>query len=134
VDESTVRRLSAPIRVLGAKVETFFSAQAVTHVIVEDIGMINGENDGGSSHVVSLAKRFQLKIWGLAKLETRILAYIMPGYNDMANQSPLIPSVKRKLNEAFSAEKMYAMRHKAFEGASVAHSVDFYYFKYYYVL
>ncbi|KAJ1737595.1 Cdc7p-Dbf4p kinase complex regulatory subunit [Coemansia sp. Benny D160-2] len=134
VDESTVRRLSAPIRVLGAKVETFFSAQAVTHVIVEDIGMINGENDGGSSHVVSLAKRFQLKIWDLAKLETRILAYIMPGYNDTANQSPLIPSVKRKLNEAFSAEKMYAMRHKAFEGASVAHSVDFYYFKYYYVL
>ncbi|KAJ1668318.1 Cdc7p-Dbf4p kinase complex regulatory subunit [Coemansia sp. RSA 1813] len=134
VDENTVRRLAAPIRVLGAKVETFFSAQAVTHVIVDDISKINDENGAGSSHVVSLAKRFQLKIWDLTKLETRILAYILPGYNDIATQSPSIPSVKRKLNEAFSAEKMYAMRHKTFEGTSVAHSVDFYYFKYYYVL
>ncbi|KAJ2546323.1 Cdc7p-Dbf4p kinase complex regulatory subunit, partial [Coemansia sp. RSA 1933] len=134
VDESTVRRLSAPIRVLGAKVETFFSAQAVTHVIVDDISKISDENGAGSSHVVSLAKRFQLKIWDLSKLETRILAYILPGYNDIATQSPSMPSVKRKLNEAFSAEKMYAMRHKTFEGTSVAHSVDFYYFKYYYVL
>ncbi|KAJ1895790.1 Cdc7p-Dbf4p kinase complex regulatory subunit, partial [Coemansia sp. IMI 209127] len=134
VDESTVRRLSAPIRVLGAKIETFFSAQAVTHVIVDDISKISDENGAGSSHVVSLAKRFQLKIWDLAKLETRILAYILPGHNDIATQSPSMPSVKRKLNEAFSAEKMYAMRHKTFEGTSVAHSVDFYYFKYYYVL
>ncbi|KAI9505106.1 Cdc7p-Dbf4p kinase complex regulatory subunit [Coemansia spiralis] len=134
VDENTVQRLSAPIRVLGAKVETFFSAQTVTHVIVEDLSKINDENSTSSSHVVSLAKRFQLRIWDLSKLETRILAFLLPGYNDIASQSPSVLSAKRKLNEAFSAEKMYAMRHKTFEGTAVSHSVDFYYFKYFYVL
>ncbi|KAJ2472441.1 Cdc7p-Dbf4p kinase complex regulatory subunit [Coemansia sp. RSA 2322] len=135
VDEDTVQRLSAPVRSLGASVETFFSAQTVTHVIVENIDVADDENSVASgSHVVSLAKRFQLKIWDLEKLEKRVLAFLLPGYNAANAQSASVTSAKRKLNEAFSAEKLYAMRHKTFEGTSVAHCVDFYYFKYFYVL
>ncbi|ORX72084.1 hypothetical protein DL89DRAFT_321203 [Linderina pennispora] len=109
VDEATQRRLSA-----------FFSAQTVTHVLVPQLG------DSDASNVVSLAKRFQLKIWDLDKLENRVLVFLLPGAS--------VLSAKRKLSEAFSAEKMLAMRHKTFEGSAVAHSVDFYYFKYYYIL
>ncbi|KAJ1963473.1 Cdc7p-Dbf4p kinase complex regulatory subunit [Dipsacomyces acuminosporus] len=134
IDESTVRRLSVPVRSLGAKVETFFSAQTVTHVVVESPAMASDENASKSSHVVSLAKRFHLKIWDLDKLENRVLMFLLPGYSASNTQSPSVLSAKRKLNEAFSAEKMYAMRHKAFEGNSVAHCVDFYHFKYFYVL
>ncbi|KAJ2840217.1 Cdc7p-Dbf4p kinase complex regulatory subunit [Coemansia erecta] len=131
IDETTVQRLAIPIRNLGAKVETFFSAQTVTHVIVGHSD-VTSENCG--SNVVSLAKRFQLKIWDVVKLEKRVLGLLLPGYNAMQMQGPSVQSAKRKLNEAFSAEKLYNMRHKTFEGASVAHCVDFYYFKYVYVL
>ncbi|KAJ2634508.1 Cdc7p-Dbf4p kinase complex regulatory subunit [Coemansia sp. RSA 1286] len=133
VDEATQQRLSAPIRALGARIETFFSAQAVTHVIVESSGAVD-ENATNTSHVVALAKRFQLKIWDIEKLENRVLAFLLPGFNAAASQNPSVVTAKRKLNEAFSAEKLYAMRHKAYEGASVSHSVDFYHFKHYYVL
>ncbi|KAJ1948623.1 Cdc7p-Dbf4p kinase complex regulatory subunit [Linderina pennispora] len=129
VDEATQRRLSVPIQSLGAKVEAFFSAQTVTHVLVPQLG------DSDASNVVSLAKRFQLKIWDLDKLENRVLVFLLPGYSASGTaQSASVLSAKRKLSEAFSAEKMLAMRHKTFEGSAVAHSVDFYYFKYYYVL
>ncbi|KAJ2065794.1 Cdc7p-Dbf4p kinase complex regulatory subunit [Coemansia sp. S146] len=135
IDEGTVQRLTAPIRGLGASVETFFSAQTVTHVIVESAEVANDANSDSGSHVVSLAKRFQLKIWDLEKLEKRVLAILLPGYNAAnAQGGASVMSAKRKLNEAFSTEKLYAMRHKAFEGTSVAHCVDFYYFKYFYVL
>ncbi|KAJ2156324.1 Cdc7p-Dbf4p kinase complex regulatory subunit [Coemansia sp. RSA 552] len=135
IDEATVQRLTVPIRSLGAKVETFFSAQTVTHVIVEHPSMASAENAASSgSHVLSLARRFHLKIWDAEKLEKRVLYYLLPGYNASAAQNPSIQSAKRKLNEAFSAEKLYSMRHKTFEGSSVAHCVDFYYFKYIYVL
>ncbi|KAJ2909188.1 Cdc7p-Dbf4p kinase complex regulatory subunit, partial [Coemansia aciculifera] len=135
IDESTAQRLTVPIRSLGANVETFFSAQTVTHVIVESADVANDESSDSGSHVVSLAKRFQLKIWDLEKLEKRVLAFLLPGYNGATAQgNASVMSAKRKLNEAFSTEKLYAMRHKAFEGASVAHCVDFYYFKYFYVL
>ncbi|KAJ1859557.1 Cdc7p-Dbf4p kinase complex regulatory subunit [Coemansia sp. RSA 1822] len=132
IDETTVQRLAIPIRNLGAKVETFFSAQTVTHVIVGHSDLISGENCG--SNVVSLAKRFQLKIWDIVKLEKRVLGLLLPGYSATQMQGPSVQSAKRKLNEAFSAEKLYNMRHKTFEGTSVAHCVDFYYFKYVYVL
>ncbi|KAJ2807288.1 Cdc7p-Dbf4p kinase complex regulatory subunit, partial [Coemansia guatemalensis] len=134
IDESTVQRLSVPIHHLGGKVETFFSAQSVTHVIVEHPDMVSSENAENSSHVVLLAKRFGLKIWDVTKLEKRVLGLLLPGYNASNAQGANVQSAKRKLNEAFSTEKMYAMRHKAFEGASVAHCVDFYHFKYIYVL
>ncbi|KAJ2820258.1 Cdc7p-Dbf4p kinase complex regulatory subunit, partial [Coemansia furcata] len=135
IDEGTVQRLTAPIRSLGASVETFFSTQTVTHVIVETAEIANDTSPDGGSHVVSLAKRFQLKIWDLEKLEKRVLAILVPGYNAANTQGGAsVMSAKRKLNEAFSTEKMYAMRHKTFEGTSVAHCVDFYYFKYFYVL
>ncbi|KAJ2358232.1 Cdc7p-Dbf4p kinase complex regulatory subunit [Coemansia sp. RSA 2618] len=134
IDEATVQRLAIPIRNLGAKVETFFSAQTVTHVIVGHADLVHSENAPGGSNVVSLAKRFQLKIWDVTKLEKRVLGLLLPGYNAAQNQGPTVLSAKRKLNEAFSAEKLYNMRHKTFEGASVAHCVDFYYFKYVYVL
>ncbi|KAJ1803042.1 Cdc7p-Dbf4p kinase complex regulatory subunit, partial [Coemansia sp. RSA 2599] len=133
IDETTKQRLSAPIRALGAHIETFFSAQAVTHVIVENAGALD-ENAANASHVVALAKRFQLKIWDIEKLEKRVLAFLLPGFNAAAAQSPSVVTAKRKLNEAFSAEKLYAMRHKTYEGAAVSHGVDFYYFKHYYVL
>ncbi|KAJ2491750.1 Cdc7p-Dbf4p kinase complex regulatory subunit [Coemansia sp. RSA 2050] len=135
IDDGTAQRLTAPIRNLGASVETFFSAQKVTHVIVESAEIANDTSPDSGSHVVSLAKRFQLKIWDLEKLEKRVLAILVPGYNAAnAHGGASVMSAKRKLNEAFSTEKMYAMRHKTFEGTSVAHCVDFYYFKYYYVL
>ncbi|KAJ1868250.1 Cdc7p-Dbf4p kinase complex regulatory subunit [Coemansia sp. RSA 989] len=134
IDESTAQRLSNPIRSLGAKVETFFSTQSVTHVIVAHAGLINDENGQAGSHVISLAKRSQLKIWDVNKLENRVLGILLPGYNASLVQSPSVQSAKRKLNEAFSAEKLFNMRHKTFEGSSVAHCVDFYYFKYIYVL
>ncbi|KAJ2746508.1 Cdc7p-Dbf4p kinase complex regulatory subunit [Coemansia sp. BCRC 34301] len=135
IDEGTAQRLTAPIRGLGANVETFFSAQTVTHVIVESAEVVSDESPDSGSHVVSLAKRFQLKIWDLEKLEKRVLAFLLPGYNAASVQGGAsVMSAKRKLNEAFSTEKLYAMRHKAFEGSSVAHCVDFYYFKYFYVL
>ncbi|KAJ1900728.1 Cdc7p-Dbf4p kinase complex regulatory subunit [Kickxella alabastrina] len=133
IDEGAQQRLAAPIRALGAKVETFFSAQAVTHVIVENSSAI-AENSASSSHVVALAKRFQLKIWDVEKLEKRVLVFLLPGFNASTVQTPSVVTAKRKLNEAFSAEKLYAMRHKTFEGAAVSHGVDFYYFKHYYVL
>ncbi|KAJ1645025.1 Cdc7p-Dbf4p kinase complex regulatory subunit [Coemansia asiatica] len=133
IDETTQQRLSAPIRALGARVETFFSAQAVTHVVVESASAL-GENAANSSHVVALARRFQLKIWDVEKLEKRVLAFLLPGFNVAAAQGPSVVSAKRKLNEAFSAEKLYAMRHKTYEGAAVSHGIDFYYFKHYYVL
>ncbi|KAJ2847694.1 Cdc7p-Dbf4p kinase complex regulatory subunit, partial [Coemansia brasiliensis] len=134
IDESTAQRLSNPIRSLGAKVETFFSTQSVTHVIVAHAGLISDENGQAGSHVISLAKRSQLKIWDVNKLENRVLGMLLPGYNASLVQSPSVQSAKRKLNEAFSAEKLFNMRHKTFEGSSVAHCVDFYYFKYIYVL
>ncbi|PIA19550.1 hypothetical protein COEREDRAFT_78883 [Coemansia reversa NRRL 1564] len=134
IDESSVQRLSVSIHHLGGKVETFFSAQSVTHVIVEHPDMVNSENAENSSHVVLLAKRFGLKIWDVTKLEKRVLGLLLPGYNASNAQGANVQSAKRKLNEAFSTEKMYAMRHKAFEGTSVAHCVDFYHFKYIYVL
>ncbi|KAJ2769720.1 Cdc7p-Dbf4p kinase complex regulatory subunit [Coemansia nantahalensis] len=137
VDEFTVHRLSAPIRSLGGKVETFFSAQTVTHVIVERPIAAGDESAAACSHVVSLAWQFQLKIWDVNKLEKRVLGMLLPGYSSAtatAAQGPSVLSAKRKLSEAFSAEKLYAMRHKTFEGASVAHCVDFYYFKYFYLL
>ncbi|KAJ2028326.1 Cdc7p-Dbf4p kinase complex regulatory subunit [Coemansia sp. S610] len=135
IDDNTAQRLTAPIRNLGASVETFFSAQKVTHVIVERADIANDTSADSGSHVVSLAKRFQLKIWDLEKLEKRVLAILVPGYNAAnAQGGASVMSAKRKLNEAFTTEKMYAMRHKTFEGTSVAHCVDFYYFKYYYVL
>ncbi|KAJ1733107.1 Cdc7p-Dbf4p kinase complex regulatory subunit [Coemansia biformis] len=133
IDQATVQRLSAPIRSLGAKVETFFSAPTVTHVIVEH-GAAGDENAAGDSDVVRLARKFQLKIWDVTKLEKRVLGMLLPGYSASAAQGPSVLSAKRKLSEAFSAEKLYAMRHKTFEGASVAHCVDFYYFKYFYLL
>ncbi|KAJ1938008.1 Cdc7p-Dbf4p kinase complex regulatory subunit, partial [Linderina macrospora] len=129
VDEATQRRLSVPIRSLGASVEAFFSAQKVTHVVVPRL------SDGDASNVVMLAKRFQLKIWDLDKLENRVLVFLLPGYSASGTtQSASVLSAKRKLSEAFSAEKMIAMRHKTFEGSAVAHCVDFYYFKHFYVL
>ncbi|KAJ2383449.1 Cdc7p-Dbf4p kinase complex regulatory subunit, partial [Coemansia sp. RSA 2603] len=134
IDEGTQQRLSSPIRALGAKVETFFSAQAVTHVIIESTGAATENGVSGSSHVVALAKRFGLKIWDVEKLEKRVLGFLIPGYNTSTAQIPSVVTAKRKLNEAFSTEKLFAMRHKTYEGATVAHGVEFYYFKYYYVL
>lgn len=152
IDESTIKRLSVPIRSLGGKVEPFFSAQTVTHVIVEHAGMAPGGANtkssaagvSSSSHVVSLAERFHLKIWDLDKFENRVLAVLIPGCQDHPNNNnntkpgggngTAMLSAKRKLDEAFSTEKMYAMRQKAFEGASASHCVDFYYLKYFYVL
>ncbi|KAJ2787864.1 Cdc7p-Dbf4p kinase complex regulatory subunit [Coemansia interrupta] len=134
IDEGTQQRLSSPIRTLGAKIETFFSAQAVTHVIVESAGVTTENSTSGGSHVVALAKRFGLKIWDVEKLEKRVLGFLIPGYNTSTAQIPSVVTAKRKLNEAFSTEKLFAMRHKTYEGATVAHGVDFYYFKYYYVL
>ncbi|KAJ2725320.1 Cdc7p-Dbf4p kinase complex regulatory subunit [Coemansia sp. Benny D115] len=133
VDKTTHQRLTAPIRALGAKVETFFSAQTVTHVIVDSTATI-GENAASSSHVVALAKRFHLKIWDVEKLENRVLVFLLPGFNASSLQNSSVVTAKRKLNEAFSAEKLYAMRHKTFEGTAVSHNVDFYYFKHYFVL
>ncbi|KAJ2033869.1 Cdc7p-Dbf4p kinase complex regulatory subunit, partial [Coemansia sp. S2] len=101
IDDGTVQRLTAPIRGLGASVETFFSAQTVTHVIVESAEVANDENSDSGSHVVSLAKRFQLKIWDLEKLEKRVLAILLPGYNAANVQGGAsVMSAKRKLNEA----------------------------------
>ncbi|KAJ1724547.1 Cdc7p-Dbf4p kinase complex regulatory subunit [Coemansia erecta] len=134
IDEGTQQRLSSPIRALGAKIETFFSAQAVTHVIIESAGATTENSISGSSHVVALAKRFGLKIWDVEKLEKRVLGFLIPGYNTSTAQIPSVVTAKRKLNEAFSTEKLFAMRHKTYEGATVAHGVEFYYFKYYYVL
>ncbi|PWA02688.1 hypothetical protein BB558_001171 [Smittium angustum] len=131
VPENTVKSLSISVKTLSAKVESFFSVDQVTHVIISDEAASNLSNLSlpDSSNVVAIAKKFNLKIWSVDKLRNRILKFLLPANQTPDSQQSRVLG-KRNLNEVLQEEKLSIQGTVSGAGTTS----DFYFFKYNFIL
>ncbi|OLY84289.1 Sporulation-specific protein 6 [Smittium mucronatum] len=132
INENLKRNLSASVKTLAATVESFFSVNEVTHVIVSDETslLISKGKLSSVSNVVLASQKFNVKIWSVDKLQNRILRFLLPSHQNQNLKNNSILG-KRNLSEIIQAEKMSTNGSNSNNGSS---GINFYYFKHNYVL
>ncbi|PVU89290.1 hypothetical protein BB561_005443 [Smittium simulii] len=130
VPDNLTKSLSTAVKSLSAKVESFFSVNEVTHVIIPEIFPNSLEKSQTGSNVLAAAQKFGLKIWTVDKLLNRVLKYLLPSHQAANIQESKILG-KRNLSEIIQKEKLSSRGTLSAKGIS---GIDFYYFQYYYIL
>ncbi|KAJ1674174.1 Cdc7p-Dbf4p kinase complex regulatory subunit, partial [Spiromyces aspiralis] len=141
------QKLKMQILALGGSIESFFTTQKVTHVIVADASLIPTDLSNVSDTIrctpAYVALQQNLRVWDVNKFQNRILRFILPQYNDFIREptNPAIASAttslgKRKLEDMLSMEKAaltYSLGY-ADNLATILNQQEFIYLRHYYVL
>ncbi|OMJ26070.1 Hsk1-interacting molecule 1 [Smittium culicis] len=116
----------------ASSVESFFSVNEVTHVIISDEAALSISKGRLSafSNVVNASMKFNLKIWSVDKLQNRILKFLLPSHQSQSLKNECVLG-KRNLSEVIQAEKLSTNGSNLTNGSN---GINFYYFKHNYIL